>query len=71
MGLGSYESNFTKEQITGEILAELNDETLKDELGMSSKIHRIKLMKIVTGRHSAISVLNGEDPYYVHLGQHS
>ena len=71
MGLGSYESNFTKEQITGEILAELNDETLKDELGISSKIHRIKLMKIVTGRHSAMSVLNGEDPYYVHLGQQS
>lgn len=71
MGLGSYESNFTKEQITGEILAELNDETLKDELGISSKIHRIKLMKIVTGRHSAMSVLNGEDPYYVHLGHQS
>ena len=71
MKLSTYIDNFKKEQITGEILAELNDETLRDELGMSSKIHRVKLMKIISGSHSATNVLNGENPYYVHSGQNS
>ena len=71
LNLTQYEDAFRKEQITGEILAELNEEILQNELGMGLKIHRIKLMKIVSGRHSAISVINGEDPYYVHLAQHS
>lgn len=71
MNLGVYKDTFQKEQITGEILAELTDQELKDELGVSSKIHRVRMMKIITGRHSASCVLNGEDPYYVHLGQNN
>lgn len=52
MKLGVYKDSFTKEQITGEILSDLNAEDLRDELGVSSKIHRMKLMKIITGKPS-------------------
>ena len=69
MNLGQYEENFAREQITGEILVELNEGVLEKELGMASKIHRIKLMKVIIGRHSAMSIINGDDPYYVHLTQ--
>jgi hypothetical protein len=69
MKLSVYVENFRREQINGEILAELNEDALKDELGISSKIHRVKLLKIINGRHSAVNVLNGENPYYVHLAQ--
>lgn len=55
-----YKDNFTKEQITGEILSDLNADDLRDELGVSSKIHRVKLMKIITGK-VATSLLCGRE----------
>ena len=69
MNMGQYADAFKKEQISGEILCELNDQILRDELGVASQIHRIKLMKVIGGRHSAMSIMNGDDPYYVHLAQ--
>ncbi len=69
MNMGQYVEAFKAELISGEILSELNDEVLRDELGITSKIHRIKLLKIIDGRHSAMSIMNGDDPYYVHLSQ--
>ncbi len=69
MKMSQYVEAFKSEQITGEILSELNEQVLQEELGITSKIHRIKLMKVIAGRHSAMSLLNGDDPYYVHLSQ--
>ena len=69
MKMSQYVEAFKSEQISGEILSELNDQDLQEELGITSKIHRIKLMKVIAGRHSAMSILNGDDPYYVHLSQ--
>ena len=69
--LTQYKDIFINEEITGEILAELNEADLQNELGITSKIHRVKLMKVISGRHSALNVLRGEDPYYVHLSQSS
>lgn len=69
MNMSQYVDAFTKEQISGEILLELNDHVLENELGITSRIHRIKMMKVIGGRHSALSILNGDDPYYVHLSQ--
>ena len=67
MGLTQYQGSVQHEHVTGEILAELDEDSLENELGVKSKIHRVRLMKIITGRHSAASVLKGEDPYYVPL----
>ena len=53
MKLGQYKEGFLAEEISGEILVECDEEVLQHELGMSSKIHRIKLMKVITGQHSA------------------
>lgn len=47
MGLEQYEEVFSKEQITGEILAECNEEVLERELHIPVKIHRIRLMKVI------------------------
>ena len=71
MNMGQYVEAFKTEQISGEILSELSDEVLREELGITSKIHRIKLLKIIDGRHSAMSIMNGDDPYYVHLSLQS
>ena len=59
MKIGQYKDTFLAEQISGEILAECDEEVLQHELGMSSKIHRIRLMKVITGQHSAKDFIKG------------
>ena len=49
MGLKQYQEKFRTEQVTGEILSECDEQVLTDDLGVSSKLHRIKLMKVITG----------------------
>ena len=53
MGLGQYNSKILEEQLSGEILLECDDTILQEEVGMSSRIHRIRVMKIISGQHSA------------------
>ena len=50
MSLKLYQDNFKREQVNGEILSECDDEVLTNDLGVSSKLHRIKLMKIISGK---------------------
>ena len=63
MDLSQYKETFIREHVTGEILLELDDSDLQSELGMTSKIHRIRLLKLIQGIHSAQSILSGLDPY--------
>ena len=39
MDLGRYKDVFAQEQIAGDVLLELNEEILKEELGIESKLH--------------------------------
>ena len=48
MNLSAYKDGFEQEQIDGETMACLSDEMLI-ELGVSKSLHRLRLMKIVTG----------------------
>ena len=49
MSLEKYQENFKREQVNGEILSECDEEVLTNDLGISSKLHRIKLMKVISG----------------------
>lgn len=40
MGLMQYTEVFAREQISGEIMMDVDDDILKDELGITSKLHR-------------------------------
>ena len=53
-----YQKNFVKESIDGVILVECDEPILQHELGVSSKQDRIKLMRIISGQCSALSILN-------------
>lgn len=57
MDLGQYREVFHREHVTGEILVECTEEVLQNELEITSKIHRIRLMKIISGQHSATNFL--------------
>ena len=63
MELAQYKEAFVKESVSGEILADCDDEILQTDLGVASRLHRLRLMKVVSGRHSAASLIEGVDPY--------
>ncbi len=58
MSLGQYREHLERELVTGDILVEFDHEVLKDELGIKSKIQRIRAMKVIHGQHSARDLLN-------------
>lgn len=68
MELGQYKEAFSRESVSGEILADCDNEILQTDLGVASRLHRLRLMKVVTGRHSAAALIEGADPY-VTLGK--
>ena len=53
MDLEQYCDAFYREKVSGEILTELDDKVLCEELGVNSKLHRVRLLKIMAGAHSA------------------
>ncbi len=50
MGLKLYQESFKGEHMTGEILSECDEDVLTKDLGMSSKLHRMRLMKVISGK---------------------
>ncbi len=63
MGLSQYKDTFSMEQVTGEILVELSDQDLRNDLGINSRVHRLRLLKVMSGHHAAENILAGVDPY--------
>lgn len=63
MKLSQYRELFLEESIDGEILAECDESLLEQELHITNKLHRSRLMKVITGRHSARNIQYGVDPY--------
>lgn len=54
-----YQEEFARESIDGMILAECDELVLQHELGVSSKQDRMKLMRIISGHQSVLSILKG------------
>ena len=50
MDLPQYREAFSKEWVDGEVFKDLDEEALQ-ELGVASKLHRLKLMKVITGAY--------------------
>lgn len=61
LGLGQYKDNFQKEEINGCLLIDLDEDILEKELNVKSKIHRIRIMRLVTGKQSVIGLLKPKD----------
>ena len=47
LNLSQYKDRFRQEMVDGEILSEIDESVLQQELGMTSKIHRLRLMKYI------------------------
>ena len=63
MGLEQYNQSIAQEHITGDVLVECTEAILEKELNIASKLHRVRLMKLIDGSHSAKGILSGEGPY--------
>ncbi len=63
MNLKQYVEIFSEEHIDGELLIECDEDILETDLSVSRKLHRNRLMKVISGRHSAENIIKGEDPY--------
>ena len=50
LGLTKYKNVFIDEEISGALLQELDEEILEMELGITSKLHRQKLLRVIDGR---------------------
>lgn len=55
MGLSQHEERFVSKSIDGLILSELDEATLEQELGIGSKIDRVKVMLIISGKLSVLT----------------
>ena len=58
MSLTQYNEVFAREQISGEVLVELDDDTLREDLGISNRVHRIRIMMVISGRKSIQDTMN-------------
>ena len=66
MDMSQYRQSFRREQVTGVVLALVDDDILKTDLSVSSKLHRTRLLKIVSGE---VSVVGGKDSKYVQFSR--
>ena len=57
MKLTEYVTKFQEEMIDGRMLFELDDQVMRDELGMNKKLHRIRILMIIEGKRSVTSYL--------------
>lgn len=53
MGLQQYGTVVQVETLDGAIFCELDEDTLTQELGIASKIHRLKVLKLINGQYDS------------------
>ena len=60
MGLAQYSDSFRLEQINGELLMECDEALLERELGIKSRLHRVRLLRFISGQSSTQTLLEGQ-----------
>ncbi len=59
MNMERYIPQFQQEHISGDLLLDLNDDILREELGIVREVHSMKLKKIMSGEQSIEKYLGG------------
>lgn len=58
MNLSQYQETFLKERVTGDLLAQCTMETLQTDLGVTKKIHCLRILRVITGEIPAAALLD-------------
>ena len=67
MNLEQYIETFRLQHINGDILSDCDDDILANELQINSRLHRLRLLRIISGQYSAMDMMSGHDGYVVML----
>ena len=59
MKLGEYKDAFEREMIDGEIMCALSEDMLLNDLKIEKQLHRLRLMKLISGQTSSRKFLDG------------
>ena len=49
MNLGRYKASFQREQVDGALLLSCDNDILEFELGITSRLHRVKILRLIRG----------------------
>ena len=60
MGLPQYQKIFLTEKINGNILSKCDGKILQEELGVSSRLHCMRLQQVISGKTSAAALMAGK-----------
>lgn len=55
MDIAQYKQNFSREQVSGHVLSMVDNEILREDLGMVSRLHRVRLLRVAAGEVSVVS----------------
>ena len=50
LNLSMYKETFRREQVDGWLFMELNDGILQQDMGIASRLHRLKLIRVIEGK---------------------
>jgi hypothetical protein len=56
MHLGQYREAFSQQEVAGAVLAQCSAQVLKNELGVASNIHCLRLLQVISGDVSPASL---------------
>ena len=56
LNLKQYKDSFLTEGIDGDIFSQLDDEMLEQDLGIRCKLHRLKLLQVISGKTSVMQL---------------
>eukprot|EP00731_Ephydatia_muelleri_P021578 Em0014g169a len=60
MDLSQYKAKFASECVTGSILSNCNEDVLRDDLGVTKKLHLIRLINVINGEDSLASIMSAK-----------
>lgn len=63
MGLEEYQEAFRRQQLNGDLFSDCDEDILVNELKVTSRLHRMRLMRVISGQYSVQDILSGNDGY--------
>ncbi len=63
MDLQQYVEIFRQQHVDGDILSDCDEDILQNELKIQSRLHRLRLQRVISGQHSVANMIT--DPEYV------
>ena len=61
MNLQQYVDTFRQQHINGDILSDCDEDILQNELEVKSRLHRLRLQRVITGQYCVADMMSDQD----------